>query len=315
MKIKKETNFNKIEQFLQENYSAPTHWPDWNIVVSNHFNTNFYYFAAYKKNDLIGICPVHETQNGRLKKLYSGQFHYIPNGGWIFSEKASINKQKFPLTWNESLTYFSLPEISEFKVNYKNANNIKKTLVLDLTKDLDTIWKEEIHSKRRNMIRKAEKNEVKIKELDLKKDIDNFFEVYQIACYKNNLTVLPRQFFLDLSKSAININFSILAAYKENNQLSNVIIAYDKNYSFYWLGNNNNNIPNLGQNELLQWEAIKKMKTAGCPYYDLCFIEKERLPHIYKFKKGFTKNEVSIPLIIVNPLLYKIVNKLNKLIN
>ena len=97
--------------------------------------------------------------------------------------------------------------------------------------------------------------------------------------------------------------------------MRHIIIAYDKNYSFYWLGNNNNNIPNLGQNELLQWEAIKKMKTAGCPYYDLCFIEKERLPHIYKFKKGFTKNEVSIPLIIVNPLLYKIVNKLNKLIN
>jgi hypothetical protein len=312
MKIKKETNFNKIEQFLQQNFSAPTHWPDWNIVVSKHFNTNFYYFAAYKKNALIGICPVHETQNGRLKKLYSGQFHYIPNGGWIFSEKASIKKPQFPLTWNESLTYFSLPEISEFKVNHKNANNIKKTLILNLTKDLDTIWKEDIHSKRRNMIRKAKKNEIKIQELDLKEDIDSFYEVYQKACYKNNLNVLPRQFFLDLNDSAININFSILSAYKENNQLSNVAIAYDKSYSFYWLGNNNTHIPNLGQNELLQWEAIKKIKTTGCKYYDLCFIEKERLPHIYKFKKGFAKQEQNISLIVEKSSPYKLINKIEQ---
>ena len=44
MEIKREKNFNKIEKFLKNNFSAPTHWPDWNLIVSKFFNSEFLYF-------------------------------------------------------------------------------------------------------------------------------------------------------------------------------------------------------------------------------------------------------------------------------
>ena len=90
------------------------------------------------------------------------------------------------------------------------------------------------------------------------------------------------------------------------------MIIYDKDYAIYWLGINCNNIPNNGQGEMLQWEAIKYAKSKGCKYYDLCFIEKEKLPHIYEFKKGFSKWEVEVPYIMQKPLAYRFINRIKK---
>jgi lipid II:glycine glycyltransferase (peptidoglycan interpeptide bridge formation enzyme) len=92
-----------------------------------------------------------------------------------------------------------------------------------------------------------------------------------------------------------------------------VVISYDKDYSIYWLGFSSENVPNLGQGELLQWEAIKRMKNYGCKYYDLCYIEKDRLPHIYRFKKGFSKNEIEVGTSNKRPISYKIINRINKI--
>jgi hypothetical protein len=52
------------------------------------------------------------------------------------------------------------------------------------------------------------------------------------------------------------------------------------------------------------------MKEYGCSYYDLCFIEPERLPHIYRFKKGFGNLEVSVPVYHRKSLYYKTINRL-----
>lgn len=122
MKIRKEFDFSIICDFLKENFSSPTHWPDWNLVVSKFYNTSFFYYTAYKKNNLIGICPVHEHGNGLLKTLHSGQFHLIPNGGWIFNKNTKINESFFSLKSTQMFQSFSLPIIENFKASY----NLKK---------------------------------------------------------------------------------------------------------------------------------------------------------------------------------------------
>ena len=90
MIIKKLTDFNLVEQFLTNTFSSPTHWPEWNILISELYKTKFYYLGAFENGKLIGICPIHEEIKGILKNLYSGQFHYIPNGGWIFNKKTYV---------------------------------------------------------------------------------------------------------------------------------------------------------------------------------------------------------------------------------
>ncbi len=127
---------------------------------------------------------------------------------------------------------------------------------------------------------------------------------------RNKLNALSSEFFSELLQNSRNISFEIISAIKDGRCTANVVIAFDKDYSIYWLGNNAENAPTYGQGELLQWEVIKRMKGRGCTYYDLCYIEKERLPHIYKFKSGFCKNEISIPCVTTKSLSFKIANKL-----
>lgn len=312
MNIKKvySNQFNIIEEFLYNNFSAPTHWPDWNLVVSKFFDTNFYYLVACDKLNILGICPIHKVKNKIIKRYYSGQFKYIPYGGWLLNNRA----KKYPKFGFYSLSsmyqIFSLPFLSEFypqnisKINY----NEFKTLIIDLRNEIQNIWEKSIDSKRRNMIRKAEKNGIKI---EIKNSFDKlFYEIYYQACIRNNLNHLPYEFFIELEKNSKNIKLAIFNGYYNSRLVSNIVVVYDKNYSLYWLGNKTENFPNLGINELLQWEAIKFVKNAGCRFYDLCYIEKERLPNIYEFKKGFSKREEVVPLIIYKSIFFKILNKI-----
>jgi lipid II:glycine glycyltransferase (peptidoglycan interpeptide bridge formation enzyme) len=97
--------------------------------------------------------------------------------------------------------------------------------------------------------------------------------------------------------------------------ISAQVMAYDKSFAMYWLGLNAEKMPNLGQGELLQWEAILKAKSAGCITYDLCYIEKERLPKIYEFKKGFSQFEVPVHLVRIRPYSFRLFKKAFSLIS
>lgn len=310
MKIQKERDFSKIEDFLQNTFSSPTHWPDWNLIISKYFNTDFFYFIAIDNGKIVGICPVHLEKKGILKNYRSGQFHFIPFGGWIFNRKVKLSSDFFPLESFSFFQSFSIPALEEFGTDYSNLpHNKKKTLIVDLRKDLEQIWKGDIHSKRRNMIRKAEKKGVKINH---KSNYDSFYELYKEASIKSQLSIHPKQLFIDLFDNSQNINFDIITAELDGKALANVVISYDKDYSIYWLGNNADDVPNIGYGELLQWEAIKRMKSKDCSYYDLCYIEKDKLPHIYKFKSGFSKNEVDVTLTSNKSYSYKILNRVLK---
>lgn len=310
LRIQKSNNYQLVSEFLKNNFSSPTHWPDWNLVISKYFSTNFYYLLLFNRNELIGICPIHEVKKLFLENLFSGQFLYNPYGGWILNQKTLKNVYDLHFINQFSfLQVFSLPQITEFELGNLNKDLIYfKTLIIDLNKNIEQIWHECIDSKRRNMIRKAEKNNIKI-EIIKNKFSDDWYNLYAESNKNYKLQILSKSFFDNLFDSASNITFLILNAYYLDQIISSSVIVLDKFYAIYWLGNNSKQF-NLGQSELIQWIAIKKAKEMGCKYYDLCYIEKDRLPHIYEFKKGFANWEVDIPLFVSKSLAYKIINKL-----
>lgn len=310
----KKINISEAESFLKNNFSSPTHWPEWNLLVSKHYNSKWYYWGYFKSGILEGLCPIHELKHKKFLKLaHSGQFNLIPNGGWIFSKHTEVGAHIFSKLSNllTQSIIFTLPIIDEFNVNYYGKNLVSKsTLVIDLRKANEQIWQNDIHSKRRNMIRKAEKEGVEIVEMKDRKGLTDFYNLYSEASGKFSKHQLSFSFFEEMFFNQRNIQIHLYAAYKENIQLANVGIVSDKDYSFYWLGNNKDGNINIGQGELLQWHVINKMKEKGCKYYDLCYIEPERLPQIYKFKKGFSNDEKTIWIINHKPLPFKILNKI-----
>jgi hypothetical protein len=311
VKIRKITH-QQAEEFLGNTFSAPTHWPDWNVLVAKHFDTDFYYLGAVEKGSLVGVCPVHRTRHRKwLYLMRSGQFHSIPNGGWIFSDSRVLNERCFPTDWKSSFQSFSLPFVNEFNVAPPEKKAIlKKTLVIDLEKSLDAIWQEEIKGKRRNMIRKAQKQGIVIEPVTRVSDLERFYSLYLQSSKKYARQPLRLDFFRTMLFDFTHVRLDIYMAFRQGRQLANVCIISDKNYSIYWLGNQANAFINSGQGELLQWHAIQEMKGKGCKYYDLCYIEKEELPDIYRFKRGFSNNEKDIELMIRKPVSFRILNRL-----
>lgn len=156
MEIKKirEQNFDIVIEFLNNNFSSPTHWPEWNLVVSKYFNTTFFYFGAYEKADLIGICPIHEEKKGLFKYYNSGQFRYIPFGGWIFSKPSSVVFKDLHIEKLSYLQLYSLPLLNDFKFSTDNKGKTFKTLVINLEEEINNIWDHQLSPNKRNKIRK-----------------------------------------------------------------------------------------------------------------------------------------------------------------
>jgi len=302
-------NYNLITDFLNNNFSSPTHYPDWNLIISEDFATDFFYHVCLKNGNIIGICPYHRSKNNSYYDNYSGpQIYLIPYGGWIFSEKIVLDLKQSNNGNFKSIQGCTLPLIPEFNVNYKFTNHTdSETLVVDLYKSEEEIWNHDVSSKRRNMIRKSMLNNIEVESIDVN-DIDRFYEFYCDANNRISLQIFPKKYFYDLFTKSINIKFEFLVSKINNIPYSGIVIAYDKNYAIYWLGMTRGEIQNLGFGEVLQWEAIKFAKKSGCRYYDLSTIEKISLPQIYKFKKGFSKTET--PFYFYSEK--KLINKIHK---
>ena len=105
----------------------------------------------------------------------------------------------------------------------------------------------------------------------------------------------------------------VFAAKHKDEYISAVLNIGNKNMIHAWIAGRINNIPkNLYQNELLWWESIKWAKEIGSRYYDLCVVEKERLPNIAKFKLGFSKTLIPFYHITKRPKSFKILNRIQK---
>ncbi|MCX6165089.1 MAG: peptidoglycan bridge formation glycyltransferase FemA/FemB family protein [Ignavibacteriae bacterium] len=307
--------FVKVDDFLLNNFSSPTHWKEWNLIVSKHFNTEFFYYAYFEDDILTGVCPVHKLKRKYNFRLISGPKEFlIPYGGWIFNNTVEVKPNFIELQKNESLEIFSLPLINDFNAKYKDVNILKnyETAIIDLNQSEDDIWNG-LNQKRRNMIRKAIKSDVTIS-LYSKENIMEFYDFYESANKQYYLQSLPVEYFTDLVKMTENINVDILVAKIGNESLGYNVIVSDKNYSIYWLGIRMKDSINNGFFDLLQWESIKKAKERYCRYYDFCYVEKDRLPNIYKFKTDYSKNKYGVLNIIEKSLVYSIINKIQKII-
>jgi lipid II:glycine glycyltransferase (peptidoglycan interpeptide bridge formation enzyme) len=308
-------DFNKVNDFLANNFSSPTHWQDWNIVLSELYNTDFFYFALLNEDKLVGVCPVHKIKNKLNYRLVSGpKKFYMPYGGWIFREKTNFNSESIKLEKNESLEIFSLPLIDEYNASYEGCSLLKQfeTSLVDLQKTEDEIF-DSFTPQKRYKIRKALRNDIEITSLEVF-GLDNFYEFYVKTNARYGLENIKLDFFKELLQSQENIKINFFIAKKNNEVLGSVVLVSDKNFALYWLGNRIEKAPNIGYFDLLHWEMIKRAKSYGCKYYDTCYLEKERLPNIYRFKIGFSDTIIPVLNTIEKRMTYRILNKIQKII-
>lgn len=188
------------------------------------------------------------------------------------------------------------------------------TLGIDLS--VDNIFMDEISSKKRNMIRKAEKLGVTI-HFDFEgKNLDVFLSIYEKTIIKNRIPDYYR-----FSKDFLLDNFTrlrgkILFAYAEyeKNIISIAIFLLSDHYIHYHLAANDTNYNGIPANDALLYEVAEYGKKNGFKYLMLGGAGSNTALHSHK--KGFTKNSEFVFYKgnrICNPDIYeKILSNCNK---
>lgn len=307
----------EIESFLDSNFSTIFHEPDFNRIVEDVFGTKFSYNLAYnQKGKLVALCPLHSQKIGILKNTYSNPSIYeVPYGGWVYDKDEVdfsylINEMKLSL--NESLVYISPPlfEKDEYK---KVGKKIKfQTAIVDLMMHEEEIWRNIINQKKRNKIRKAQKSNLLV-EKHGQSGIEHYLELMRETYEFAGLKIKPKEYYKKILETYYPRNQAIiLLAKKESNILSGNILLRNRHICHYWASARNRLTKNLGQGELLQWESIKWSKENESRYYDLCVVEKDRLPQIAMFKLGFSKDIVHFYYFNNRRISYRIMSKIQR---
>ncbi len=302
----------RISQVIEENNGSVFHEVELNKIVERHLNSELFYLVDNESN-IMNLAPVHVTK----EKFGARRFHFkplydIPYAGFV--DDSQIDFNALSIGFFESINYCGYPR------NYQGQDNLKtlssgETSIVDLALEEDEIFTTVIHSKRRNMIRKAGKSGITVKKFFSDEGLLHFWPILDELHKKLNFTRLPKEYYAEMINTyGKKKQACILVAFKDEIPISGIFIIGNKNYMLYYKGASVFGVKNEGQGELLQWEAIKLSKSLNVKWYDLGNLQKELLPAIYKFKTGISNTIVQYPIYTNNALGYKIFNKINSLL-
>lgn len=298
----------QITDLIDKQNGSIFHEPLLNQIISEKFNSKLFYLVD-QVNDINSASAVHVLIN----KLGGKYFNLSPLGDMPYSGfigKDTVTMDQFKIGVNEAISYIGFP-YERLKDN--KYEDYGETSMVDLTLAEDLIFSTFIHSKRRNMIRKAIKSGIVVREYNNQAGFDLIWPLIEKLHDRLKYFHLTREYYQSIFNAyCFNHKATILIAFKEDIPISGVFILGNRNFMHYYKGATSLNIENQGQGELLQWEAIKLAKRLGARYYDLCNLNRDKLPDIYKFKTGISNQIWTYPILRKKKLIYKVGSKLIK---
>jgi hypothetical protein len=228
-------------------------------------------YFLIQDEDTGAIMPL-KVRKRAIFKIGQYMFRPLLNGNYLTAEEESRFLEKFTIFCDaEKVADFVLPQTHHFsnfgslplKCSYRKMS----VIVLDLERNEDDIFSS-FSSSYRTQIRKAIKGGVKI-------FFDNtrFAEFYEL--YKN---VHKKQGIYFDSKADLELmldcigqqNYFLAFASMDNAPPScAILVLYSGKHSIYYHGGTVDDIEFQGTNKLLQYEAMKKLKSLGAEKYYL----------------------------------------------
>jgi CelD/BcsL family acetyltransferase involved in cellulose biosynthesis len=284
---------------------------EFNRIVTEVFSTQLRFLTAQLAGELIGVCPVHIVRDNWIRATIhaSPRMYEVPYGGWVLKDRGLELElaRLLPVTFNQSLLYWSLPVLDGNE--WPRSRDVTRfgTLVIDLGQSSDEIFERSIDSKRRNMIRKAERSGVRVVEGSVA-DVDVFYDrLVRPTNAKAGISLHPKNYYTNLLRQFGGTGMLKLFLAEYNGEtLAAILLVLNRWFAHYWIGAKADDVQNLGQGELLQWHAIQFAKQKGSKYYDLCGYEPRRLPRIAEFKADFSKHVVPFYLYAKRSVGYRI---------
>lgn len=312
----------------------------WDSIVNSFPDYDIYYLSGYVKAfELHGdgsplLFYAHDNFNRAICVLMlrdiakdfrfsgiipKGEFYDMVTpygyGGFIFDTTPSVDF----LDHLKSAFFDALNKIRvisvffRFHPVFKNADyhrkmidvvDLGKTISIDLT-SADVIW-ENIISKNRNMIRKAEKNGIVIKHaksLDLL--VNKFLPIYNATMAHDNAEeyyYFPQVFYESIDHD-LNENYEVFFAEYDSKIIAASIMLFANGRLNYHLSGSLIDYRRLAPSNLLLYKAAIWGQENGCQTFHLGGGVGSGEDNLYKFKAAFNRNSdcrFSIGKLIVN---------------
>lgn len=161
--------------------------------------------------------------------------------------------------------------------------------IIDLNLSEDELWKK-VHSKHRNVIKKAEKDGVLIEKGSSERLIRDYYSLDVETWNRSNRSAAGLASLKKMVK-AMGDNAIVYMAYLDDEPQSGAVLFYNDSMCYYMLGANKTS-PHTGAGNYLQWKAILDMKNQGIKHYSFvgCRInedENSKYHGIQRFKERF----------------------------
>ena len=288
------------------------HSLEWLSLIKHSMNLKIIFIATLnEKNDIVSVMPL-LVKNFFFLKLIGSPLrgtHTQKMGPLVIDDNNSLCIQKDIIYSIEHLINF---KFNYFELVFCNNSEENKNFVLsgfnkykfktNLIKliDEDQNWRE-LHSRARNMIRKAIKNNVKVSIVEISNDwIENFYNLLKNTFLKQGKSVPhSKSFYKNLI--FLKKNIVCLEAKKDGQFLSGGIFSLNqKNITF--LSGVSSPIGNkLAASSLIQWEIIKYGIENKFFSYDMGGLG---VKSIDKFKLSFGGDIVFFEKFIKKDFLY-----------
>lgn len=169
----------------------------------------------------------------------------------------------------------------------------RKTVAINLDQSMEDVWSNEIHSKNRNVIRKAEKAGCTFVVDDKYEYLEDFIRLYDSTMDKlsaDGFYYFDKDYYKHLVKGIRN---SFLGCVKdmEGKIISSAIFMYSGPYGHYHLSGSDKSQLSLSPNNLMLWEAAKELQRRGVKQFHLGGgTSGDEENSLFKFKCRFSKD-------------------------
>jgi len=287
----------------------------WDKIVRSFAQYDVYYLSGYVRAFMIhgdGEPQLLYYQGDGLRAIYvymkrktaiEGYYDSITPygyGGVLF--EGDISEEKKETFWREYLQVMEQEHIVDNFVRYhpvlKNAEPMKsisnvidlgKTIAIDLSSP-DVIW-ENIISKNRNMIRKAEKNGIEIRHGKSLALFEDFIKIYNTTMEKDNAEdyYFFGEKFYESIHNDLHDNYEMFYAVLNGEIIAMSIMLFANNQMHYHLSGSMIEYRNLAPSNLLLYEAAVWGCDQGYKTFHLGGGVGSGEDNLYKFKAAFNR--------------------------
>lgn len=288
---------------------------EWDVIVRSFAEYDVYYLSGYVKAfeihgdgdpellfyELEGLRAIYVYMKRRIADgLYDAVTPYGYGGvlfdGEVTTEGLETFREAFEQQMQEAHIVCNFVRYHPVLANaipmkaISKVIDLGKTVAMDLSSP-EVIWSN-IHSKNRNMIRKAEKNGIEILHGQGMELMDQFMDIYNATMQKDNAEeyyYFKRPFYESIDRD-LKDNYEMFYAMYEGRPIAMSIMIFANGRLNYHLSGSDIEYRNLAPSNLLLYQAALWGCEQGMKTFHLGGGVGSGEDNLFKFKIAFNKN-------------------------